>query len=187
MDYLVFRFVPDRQAEQLTSSLSLLFLTPESKIKAEDFWESGVKAKNGFEKLNTKQLLTYTICWTARVPSITLVQFPKSFKSDNKFIDSFKDNYIGTVSNKINKQTLIDHCNLLKNLQDIDNYQHWLIPNLRFLESRLKVSGITDSEILDLEDLISKSSKPIVKWIDDKKNLVVKQIKPYSNFILRNY
>ena len=58
---------------------------------------------------------------------------------------------------------------------------------MSILESRLKVSGITDNEILDLEDLISKSSKPIVKWIDDKKNVVVKQIKPYSNFILRNY
>jgi hypothetical protein len=187
MDYLVFRFVPDREAEHLASSLSLLFLTPESKIKAEDFWESGVRAKNGFEKLNTKQLLTYTICWTARVPSITLVQFPKSFKSDAKFIDSFNDNYIGTVSKSISKQTLIDHCNLLKKLQDTDNCENWLIPNIDFFESRLKISGITDDEIDHLKDLISQSSKPIISWIENKKDKIKKNIKPYSNFIKRGY
>jgi hypothetical protein len=76
---------------------------------------------------------------------------------------------------------------LLKKLQDTDNCEHWLIPNIDFLESRLKVSGITDDEIDHLKDLISKSSKPIIKWIDNKKDDIKNTIKPYSTFIKRGY
>jgi hypothetical protein len=92
-----------------------------------------------------------------------------------------------SVGFNINKQTLIDHCNLLKKLQDTDNCEHWLIPNIGFFESRLKVAGITDDEIDDLKDLISKSSKPIIKWIDNKKDDIKSTIKPYSTFIKRGY
>ena len=75
----------------------------------------------------------------------------------------------------------------MKKLQDTDNCENWLIPNIDFFESRLKASGITDDEIDHLKNLISQSSKPIINWIDNKKYEIKKNIKPFSNFIKRGY
>lgn len=187
MDYLLFQYDSKREANDLSKALSLLFLLPEEKIKAEDGWEASIRHKKGFTSLSIKQLLTYTACWSVGVPSITIVQLPKTFASDEKFIDSFGDNYLGTVSGKITKQSLLEHSIVLKNLQYTDYLYGWFQPNFHNLNERLKEAGLSDLELKELENLSIKSNNPIVKWIDKRKVTLEKKLKHYTPFIKRNY
>ena len=104
---MFFQYEPGREADDLVRSLSLLFLTPVSSISAEDVWATGISRKRKIENLSINELPTYTVCRIKGVPSMTVVDFKKPFNSDNKFIDSFKENYLGTVKAKVTKAELV--------------------------------------------------------------------------------
>jgi hypothetical protein len=184
---MFFQYEPGREADDLVQSLSLLFLTPVSNISAEDVWATGISRKRKIENLSINELLTYTVCRIKGVPSMTLVDFKKPFKSDDKFIDSFKENYLGTVKEKVTKVELVQLAKLQSKLEYNGYIANWLNPRFPNLKSGFQEAGLTDKECIELEKLYKASNKPVDDWIKSKRDQIKNDIKPLTRFIVRGF
>ena len=184
---MFFKYETDREADDLVQSLSLLFLTPVSNISAEDVWATSISRKRKIENLSINELLTYTVCRIKGVPSMTVVDFKKPFKSDTKFIDSFKENYLGTVNVKVTKAELVQLAKLQSKLEYNGYLSNWLNPRFTNLKSSFEDAGLTDQECKELENLYKQSNKPVDDWIKSKRDVIKNSIKPLTKFIVRGY
>ena len=184
---MFFRYEPDREADDLVQSLSLLFLTPVSNISAEDVWATSISRKRKIENLSINELLTYTVCRIKGVPSMTVVDFKKPFKSDDKFIDSFKENYLGTVKEKVTKVELVQLAKLQSKLEYNGYISNWLNPRFPNLKSCFEDDGLTDQECKELEKLYTVSNKPVDDWIKSKRDEIKNNIKPLTKFIVKGF
>lgn len=184
---MFFRYEVGREANDLVQSLSLLFLTPTSNIIADDVWATGISRKRKIENLSINELLTYTVCRIKGVPSMTVVDFKKPFKSDDKFIDSFKDNYLGTVREKVSKADLVKLAKLQSKLEYNGYMSNWLNPRFPNLKSSFEDAGLTEQECKELEKLYKVSNKPVDDWIKSKRDDIKNEIKPLTKFIVRGF
>jgi hypothetical protein len=184
---MFFRYEPGREADDLVQSLSLLFLTPVSNMSANDVWATEISRKRKIENLSINELLTYTVCRIRGVPSMTVIDFKKSFKSDDKFIDSFKDNYLGTVKEKLTKADLVKLAKLQSKLEYNGYISNWINPRFSNLKSSFQDAGLTDQESKELENLYTVSNKPVDDWIKLKRNEIKNEIKPLTKFIIRGF
>jgi hypothetical protein len=164
-----------------------MFLTPISSIKAEDVWASGISRKRKIDNLYINELLTYTICRIKGTPSMTIVEFKKPFKSDMKFIDSFQDNYLGTVKDKVTKSQLVNLAKLQSKLEYNGYINNWLHPQFANLKNSFESAGLTNTEIKDLEKLYTQSNRPVYDWVKIKREEIKNEIKPLTKFIVRGY
>ena len=184
---MFFRYDTSREADDLVQSLSLLFLTPVSNINADDVWASGISRNRKIENLSINELLTYTVCRIKGVPSMTVVDFKKPFKSDDKFIDSFKENYLGTVKEKVTKVELVQLAKLQSKLEYNGYISNWLNPRFPNLKSSFEDAGLTDQECKELEKLYTVSNKPVDDWIKSKRDEIKNNIKPLTKFIVKGF
>jgi hypothetical protein len=184
---MFFQHEPGRGADDLVQSLSLLFLTPVSSISADVVWATDISRKRKIESLSINELLTYTVCKIKGVQSMTVVDFKKPFNSDDKFIDSFKENYLGTVKIKITKAELVKLARLQSKLEYNGYISNWL--NLHFpnLKNKFEDAGLNDQECKELEKLYKLSSKPVDDWIESKRDEIKNDIKPLTKFIVRGF
>ena len=187
MSKMFFRYEPNREAEALAQSLSLMFLTPVSNIKAEDVWASSIRSKRKIEGLSINELLTYTVCRIKKVPSMTIVEFKKPFASDAKFIESFKDNYLGTINTKVTKAELVELANLQSKLEYSGYIEHWLEPHFPGLKDSFTKAGLDDKECKELEKFYKASIKPVTDWAKQRQSDLKKQITPLTKFIVRGF
>ncbi len=187
MSKMFFKYEPNREADDLVQSLSLMFLTPTNNIKAEDVWASSIRRKRKIEGLSITELLTYTVCRIKGVPSMTIVEFKKPFASDAKFIESFKDNYLGTINTKITKSELVELANLQSKYQYSQSLEVWLQPHFPALKESFAKAGLSEKDCKDLEKLYKTSVKPVNDWIKDRNTELKKQIAPLTKFIVRGY
>jgi hypothetical protein len=184
MSKMFFKYDSKRKADDLVQSLSLMFLTPASNIKAEDVWASAIRRKRKIEGLSITELLTYTVCGIKGVPSMTIVEFKKPFASDAKFIKSFKDNYLGTINTKISKSELVELANLQSKYEYSQYLEHWLQPNFPSLKESFTKAGLNEKDCKDLKKLHQTSVKPVNDWIKNRNAEIKKQIAPLTKFIL---
>jgi hypothetical protein len=187
MSKMFFKYEPNREAYDLVQSLSLMFLTPTSKIKAEDVWASAIRSKRKIEGLSITELLTYTVCRIKGVPSMTIVELKNPFASDAKFIESFKDNYLGTLNTKINKSELVELANLQSKYEYSQYLDSWLQPHFPNLKESFTKAGLNERDSKDLEKLYKTSVKPVNDWIKNRNTELKKQIAPLTKFIVRGY
>ena len=187
MSKMFFKYEPNREADDLVQSLSLMFLTPTSNIKAEDVWASAIRSKRKIEGLSISELLTYTVCRIKGVPSMTIVEFKKPFASDAKFIESFKDNYLGTLNTKISKSELVEVANLQSKYEYSQYLEGWLEPHFPGLKESFTKAGLDEKDCKDLEKLYKTSVKPVNDWIKNRNTELKKQIAPITKFIVRGY
>jgi hypothetical protein len=187
MSKMFFKYEHNREADDLVQSLSLMFLTPTSNIKAEDVWASAIRSKRKIEGLSITELLTYTVCRIKGVPSMTIVEFKKPFASDSKFIESFNDNYLGTINTKISKSELVELANLQSKYQYSQYLEGWLQPYFPALKESFAKAGLAEKDCKDLEKLYKTSVKPVNDWIKNRNTELKKQIAPLTKFIVRGY
>ena len=184
---MFFKLEANRKADSLVEVLSLLFLTTPSHIKAEDSWASGISPKKKIENLSTTELLTYTVCRIKRVPSITIVEFKKPFKSDLKLIDSFKDNYLGTIVEKVSKSHLIELANLQTKIRSREYLSSSIHPSFNAIKNNFVNSDLTDQDFDEFLKLYKLSIKPVDDWILLKQDDIKKEIEPLTKFIKRDF
>jgi len=156
-------------------------------MSANDVWATEISRKRKIENLSINELLTYTVCRIRGVPSMTVIDFKKPFKSDGKFIDSFKDNYLGTVKEKLTKADLVKLAKLQSKLEYNGYISNWINPRFSNLKSSFQDAGLTDQESKELENLYTVSNKPVDDWIKLKRNEIKNEIKPLTKFIIRGF
>lgn len=187
MSKYFFSYEPDREAHSLAQSLSLMFLMPVTSIKAEDVWGSAIKSKRKIESYSITELLTYTICMIKNVPSMTIIEFEDSLSTDEKLIEVFKDNYLGSVNSKVSKAHLVE----LANLQSYYRYSEYLEgrmrPHFPGLKDSFLKAGLDEKECKEIEKLFNSSFKPVTDWIKLRNSAIKKNIKPLTKFVVRGY
>jgi len=187
MSKMLFKSKPNRKANDLVQTLSLTFLTALSNIKAEDLSLSSVRVNHKIESLTTTELLTYCICKIYGIQSVIVVEFKKPFPTDDKFIESFKDNYMGTIDKNMSKSELIE---LAKPLSIYSHSQHlnqWLQPQFSMLKDSFTKAGLSADECAELEQLFKNSFKPVDEWIKTRNSALKSKIDPLTKFIKRGY
>lgn len=182
-----FEFNSQNEADEIAKSLSLMFLMPSSKIKAEDVWESHIRASRKIETLSLKELLTFTVCRIKKVPSLTIVDLQDALDTDKELIETFKDSYLGTMREKVEKSKLVELAQLQSYLHHCEYLEDSINPRFSSLKRDIEQSGLNEKEYKELEKLCKTNMKPVNDWIKSKCTSYKKMITPLSKFIIRDY
>lgn len=118
---------------------------------------------------------------------MTIVEFKKPFASDAKFIESFKDNYLGTINTKVTKAQLVELAKLQSKHHYGEYLEGWLQPHFHGLKESFIKAGLDDKECMDLEKLYKASNKPVTDWAKQRQSDLKKQITPLTKFIVRGF
>jgi hypothetical protein len=187
MSKFFFRYEPNREADSLAQTLSLMFLIPITSIKADDVWESRMNSKRKIESFSITELLTYTICRIKKVPSMTIIEIDDFLTSDEKLIELFKDNYLGAINSKVSKAHLVELANLQSNYNYSEYLEGWMRPHFPGLKDSFLKAGLDEKECKEIEKLFNTSIKPVNDWIKLRNSAIKKNIKPLTKFVIRGF
>ena len=187
MSTMFFKYKRHREANDLVQSISTMFLTPTNDIKATDVSATAIRKKSKVESLSNTELLAFTVSRISGVPNLTIVEYKKSFASDAKFIQSFQNNYLGTIKKKIKKSELVELAKLQAEYEYSQSLESWLHPNFPLLRESFDKAGLNEKDCAYLKTLYKSSVKPVDDWIKERNYELKKQIVPLTTFLIRGY
>ena len=124
------------------------------------------------------------ICYITKSRHVLIVTFPKSFKSDELIIKTFKKEYLGLIEDNYDVEDCKEFSRKLKKVNSIKTVKNSL--NIKLLEQRYRYAVNNEWNIDELEKLsveANKSIKSIHNYIDLKKLELEEQIRNHSNLL----
>lgn len=163
MSFLIFKYDPKRNTEDFVSGLAFLLLKPRDAFT--------IVKENGFNvEAEKKPTLAKMVAYFARQKAkrgMLILQSKIELKTDKHLVDSYGDMYIGFISGKENKASLLSRLTLKERLEDYESIKRNFEANDNFLKYRYKKIAFTDEQVDAFVALTKKTVKPIAKWIDE--------------------
>lgn len=97
-----------------------------------------------------------------------VVKLPKDLPSDDAFIQSFDDQYLGHVPQKLGRAHLRDLAILHKKINDIEKYKRQLGTGIFALMGTAGMSAFSKRELSSLLSEQAKSLRPVYAMIDER-------------------
>ncbi|OYY15898.1 MULTISPECIES: hypothetical protein [unclassified Polynucleobacter] len=97
-----------------------------------------------------------------------VVKLPKDLPSDDAFIQSFDDHYLGYVPQKLGRSYLKDLAILHKKIKDIEKYKRQLGTGIFALMGTAGMSAFSKRELSSLLSEQAKSLRPVYAMIDER-------------------
>jgi hypothetical protein len=184
MTYAVFKFHINCNADEWIKRLSLLLLTPESKLYGFDAWNAEIKIRGMIAK-PTEVLAGNLLCSEAKEHTVSIVKFPKVLSTD-KHLLTFGDEYIGCFTKVLKKNEMLSRIELFEKLKNNESLIDHFEANINSINTCFKV-GLTEVKIEKLKSLQEAYLKPLEKWIKLRNKNLKKSIAQLTKFLLRSF
>lgn len=97
-----------------------------------------------------------------------VVKLPKDLPSDEAFIQSFDDHYLGCIPQKLGRAHLRDLAILHKKINDIEKYKRQLGTGIFALMGTAGMSAFSKRELSSLLSEQARSLRPVYAMIDER-------------------
>ena len=114
-----------------------------------------------------------------------LVKLPKDLPSDDAFIQSFDEQYLGHVPQKLGRAHLRDLAILHKKINDIEKYKRQLGTGIFALMGTAGMSAFSKRELSSLLSEQAKSLRPVYAMIDERLDTLKSELSGKRNIFVR--
>ena len=183
MSFLIFEYKIDRNEEDFVAALAFLLLKPRNEFKIVNEDEFNVEA---YKKPSLARMVSYF----ARIhdgSTKLILQSKIDLKTDRHLIESYGDVYVGYVSKKENKASVLSRLVLWEKLEEYRQAKYQLNFGRQFFRYRYKKLEITDAELDDFLALNEKSIQPVLQWLDEHARADKEAYAALPPLIMRNF
>ena len=185
MTQAVFVYDSNTGVDELIRSVSLLMLTPESKLSGYDAWRTRFNLNKPVTH-KVENIIAYLVGAQEQVPSISVIKFPNQLKTD-KHLLSFGESYLGCINGEIKKSELIKQIALYEKLDNNEVILDWLKIEIGKLKGNNDRFMLSDEELSELESIQSASNNPIQKWVAEREKSIKNEIKNIPKLLKRGF
>ena len=178
MAFLVFKSPDIKDLGKRIKGFALAYLIDGDSLK----FNHGFNRRFNFDSKSDS--LGGVICYITKSRHVLIVTFPKSFKTDELIIKTFKKEYLGLIEDDYDVEDCKEFARKLQKINSMKTVKNSF--NLNLLERRYRYAGYNGWNKDELEKLsveANKSIKSIHDYIDLKKLELEEDIKNHSNLI----
>ena len=114
-----------------------------------------------------------------------LVKLPKDLPSDQAFIHSFENQYLGHIPKKIGRQPLKELAILHRKVNDLEKYKRQLGTGVFALMGTAGMSVFSKRELSSLLSEQAKSLRPVYAMIDERLDYLRKELDKKQQIFIR--
>ena len=153
-------------AKQIIVKLSQEISLPSERIEGH-YCDNRFPSRKPIDRYSCVELIRY-IWINQSSRRAFIVKLPKDLSSDDAFIHSFDDRYIGHVPQKLGRAHLKDLAILHKKINDIEKYKRQLGTGIFALMGTAGMSAFSKRELSSLLSEQAKSLRPVYAMIDER-------------------
>lgn len=153
-------------AKQIISKVSQEVLLPAEQIEGH-YCDNRFPSRKPIDRYSCVELIRY-IWINQSSRRAFVVKLPRDLPTDNAFIQSFDDYYLGYVPQKLGRAHLKDLAVLHKKINDIEKYKRQLGTGIFALMGTAGMSAFSKRELSSLLSEQAKSLRPVYAMIEER-------------------
>lgn len=182
MPYIIFENDYLRDTDELISGLALAHLMSERNFRQVE----EVYPKIPKETLSIHKLIALYVELTTKGHKL-LLHTKLTLKTDAYLIEAYGDSYLGYIVTKETKADIIRRLTLADQISYFEDLKKSHIPYKKLLKNHRIKGRISDDENDEYISLCELSTRPIIKWLNEKEKPIIDELSAMPALIRRGF